>query len=73
MNVITKEQYDKIPNGAILYIFLVGDEWENNIGEKETVIKKDDKLKIIHNPGYFYFSEKDEPNYEFIVAYKEDN
>ena len=74
MNIITKEQYDKIPNGAILDVFLVGDEWEDNIGDVETVFKRDDKLRIINEKaGYFLFSEKDEPNYEFIIAYKEGN
>lgn len=74
MQIKTKKQYNKIPNGAMLTVFLVGDEWEDNIGDSDIVIKVDNELRLLNErAGRYYFNEKDDPGYEFVVAYQKDS
>ena len=75
MKINTKEEYDKIPEGTLLKVFLEGDEWDDNCGEVFTVIKANNRLEIftvvinrVYHTGFFDFNEKDELGYEFSVV-----
>lgn len=72
MLIETKEQYEKIPDGTILKIVLLGDSWGEDTGTVDDCIKLGDKL-YENARNYYLFSErneksvKDEDDYTFAV------
>ena len=78
MKINTKEEYDRIPDGTLLKVFLEGDEWDEDCGEVFTVIKANNRLEVftvvtktnnrVYHTGFFYFDEKDELGYEFSIV-----
>ena len=68
MKINTKEEYDKIPDGTFLKVFLEGDEWDEDCGEVSTVIKMNDKLYEYNPGGYYCFDERNEPGYEISIV-----
>ena len=69
MLILTKEQYDKINNSTMGYVVLTGDEWGDDMGTSERVVKIDDKLIPI-KVGYYDFNENNDEGYEFDVIFK---
>lgn len=72
MRIINKEEYDKIPNGAELKLFLSGSKWDENFGECAKVMKVNNRLYEVKD-GYWDFNEKDDKGYEFELAYNNDS
>lgn len=68
MKINTKEEYDKIPDGTLLKVFLEGDEWNDDCGEVSTVIKIGDKLYEYKPGGYYLFNERNEIGYEISIV-----
>lgn len=59
MLIETKEQYEKIPDGTILRIVLLGDSWRQDTGAVEDCIKLGDKLyEKAYN--FYLFSERND-------------
>lgn len=61
------QDYNKIEDGTILVVCLEGDEWEEDTGTIEKVIKFNNKLYVITGGGYYDFTERDESGYEFSI------
>lgn len=63
MLITTDEEYEKIPDGAILTLVPAGDAWHDK-GKAYKVIKIDDELREITD-NFWNFSEKDDIEYDF--------
>ena len=59
MLIETKEQYEEIPDGTILKVVLLGDDWGEDTGASIDCLKFGDKL---HDTplSYYLFSERNE-------------
>ncbi len=70
MLIETKEQYEKIPDGTVLKIVLLGDDWEDDTGTVNNCLKFGDKLYIAPL-SYYLFSERNDKtateDYSFAV------
>ena len=82
MIIENSEQYDKIPDGTKLRVYLTGNDWydpADPVCKKREVkcVKIEDRLYPIFDNQYFLFSEKKEGDFdrlEFIVChFDEDN
>lgn len=81
MKITSKEQYEAIPNGTPLKLFLDGDGWEENCGASILVVKIDNRLCesfvrkggfnsiLVYQNSYWEFEEmNDTDGYSFSLA-----
>ena len=61
-----QEEYNNIPDGAILRIFLIGEEWDEDECSIKKVIKIGDRLYEIKD-GWFDFCDRCEDGLSFEV------
>lgn len=70
MLIETKEQYEEIPDGTILKVVLLGDDWGEDTGTVDECFKFGDKL-CENTRNYYLFSERNEKtatdDYTFAV------